>query len=188
MRLFIALPLPGEIEEHLGKAIFALKQKKGKVKWVAPKNIHLTVKFLGEVEEDKLGEITSRLDNIAQNNEAIHSMVHNVGAFPNLFHPKVIWAGLEGDTDRMEKIAVEIEEAMAPLGFEREERRFKPHLTLGRIKDSRGMEEMTEYIGTFRMTPAPVYLDRIVLFKSTLTPKGPIYERLYEATLANGAA
>lgn len=183
MRLFIALPLPEDIEEALSKTIFAFKQKGGKVKWVAPKNIHLTLKFLGEVGEDRVVKIKSALDDIAQKYPPISTSVNKIGAFPNLGRPKIIWAGLEGETDRMEKIAGEIENTMEKLGFEKENRRFKPHLTLGRIKDSRGMEELTDYLKNYSLDPMPLSIDRIVLFKSTLMPRGPIYDRLHEAML-----
>jgi len=183
MRLFIAMPLPEEIEEHLGKVIFALKQKRGKVKWVAPKNIHLTVKFLGEVDEDQVDKITPLLTEVALKFKVIKTSSDRVGAFPNLSHPKIIWAGLNGETARMTEIAEAIEDALEPLGFEKENRRFKAHLTLGRIKDGRDLNELTDYIKSYDFTPAAFDMDRIVLFKSTLTPRGPIYERLFEAVL-----
>lgn len=183
MRLFIALPLPEEIEEHLGKVIFALKQKRGKVKWVAPKNIHLTVKFLGEVEEDRIDKITPLLSEVAKKYHVIRTSTDRIGAFPNPKHPKILWAGLNGETDRMADLAGAVEDALVPLGFEKENRKFKAHLTLGRIKDGRDLNELTAYLQSYDFTPAAFTMDRIVLFKSTLTPRGPIYDRLFEAVL-----
>ena len=85
--------------------------------------------------------------------------------------------------ERMTELAVVVDTAMNGLGFAKEERRFKAHLTLGRIKESRGTEELTAYLKNYHLDPMSLTMDRIVLFKSTLTPRGPIYDRLYEAFL-----
>lgn len=184
MRLFIALPLPREIEELLGKIIFVLKQKGGgRIKWVAPKNIHLTVKFLGETEEAKLEGIKKAVGEIAGRYPVVKCSVDKVGAFPDLVRPRVFWAGLSGDIEILESIVNEIEDAMASLGFAREEKRFKPHLTLGRVKENYGLGDLVSYVKGYEMAPEPFAMETLVLFKSTLTPKGPIYERLYEAGL-----
>lgn len=184
MRLFIALPLPREIEESLGKIIFVLKQKGGgRIKWVAPKNIHLTVKFLGETSEEKLEGIKNAIEQISKKYKVAECAVDKVGAFPDLVRPRVIWAGLSGDIETLQAIVDDIEEGMAALGFPREEKRFKPHLTLGRVKENYGLGELVSYIKGYTMAPEHFRMETLVLFKSTLTPKGPIYERLYEAGL-----
>ncbi len=183
MRLFIALPLTKEIEEALGKIIFILKQKSGRVKWVAPKNIHLTVKFLGEVDENKLDEIKKAIQMVAKKYERVNCSLDAVGGFPNLSRPRVIWAGLAGEIENMEKIVNDIEEETFKLGFPKEEKRFKPHLTLGRIKESYGLDDLVNYIKSYRMEPMNFQMSTLVLFKSTLTPGGPIYDKLFESKL-----
>lgn len=183
MRLFIALPLPTQIEEFLGKIIFTLKQKPGRVKWVTPKNIHLTVKFLGDTEENKVNSIIESIKSIASKHQSVECTIDRIGGFPDIKRPKVIWAGTRDNIDKLEAIAADIEDKMTSLGFERENRRFKSHLTLGRIRDNRYIAELTEYLENYMFPPETVLFNSIVLFKSTLTPKGPIYERLYEAEL-----
>ncbi len=183
MRLFIALPLPLEVEEYLSKIIFAFKQKKAGINWVAPKNIHLTVKFLGESEDAKVPSITSAIDSVARAYPVLHATVDAVGAFPDMKRPRVIWAGMSGDIDKMAGVAIDIENAMSEFGFEKENRPFKPHLTLGRVKDVYGLSDLTTYLGSYNITPTDLTLDKIVLFKSTLTPRGPIYDRLHEGML-----
>ncbi|SYZ74458.1 conserved hypothetical protein [Candidatus Zixiibacteriota bacterium] len=183
MRLFIALPLPREIEEGLGKLIFVLKQKGGHIKWVAPKNIHLTVKFLGEVDEAGVNDISAAVEKTAAKYEVIDGNIENIGAFPDLIRPRVIWAGMAGDIQTVESIVKDIEDAMAALGFAREDKRFKPHLTLGRVKENYGLGDLVSYIKSYQLTPMAFRLTSLVLFKSTLTPRGPIYDRLLEVPL-----
>ncbi len=183
MRLFIALPLPPEVEESLGKIIFVLKQKRGRVKWVNSKNIHLTMKFLGETDEIKLDGICQSLSRIALKHKSIISIIDRIGGFPNLKHPRVIWAGLRENIDRLEAVASDVEAEMAGFGFEPENRPFKSHLTLGRVKDNSDLHELTKYLESNQFPPERVLFDRIVLFKSVLTPTGPIYERLSESLL-----
>lgn len=183
MRLFIALPLTKEIEEALGKMIFILKQKSGRVKWVAPKNIHVTVKFLGEVNEDKIDSIKSAIQKIARKYQKVDCAVDAIGGFPNLSRPRVIWAGLTGQAEILESIVHDIEEETFKLGFPKEEKRFSPHLTLGRIKENYGLEDLVSYVKSYKIESLNCQLSTLTLFKSTLTPAGPIYDRLLEAEL-----
>jgi 2'-5' RNA ligase len=183
MRLFIAFPLTSEIEESLGRIILDLKQKRGRVKWVAHSNIHLTAKFLGETDESLVDRIKEAVAAVAARHHPAACTIDEIGGFPNLNRPRVIWAGLKGDIESLAEISGEIDEAMHRLGFERENRKFKPHLTLGRVRDLSGIKELCDYIGQYRIEPAGINLDRLVLFKSTLTPQGPIYERLFEIRL-----
>ena len=186
MRLFIALPLPDEVEQFLSNTIDDLKQKQGRVKWVDSKNIHLTMKFLGETDESKIEAISTAVKKVASRYSSVKSTIYKIGGFPNLRRPRVIWAGIENKKDNIEKleaIALNIEDEMAELGFEKENRKFKSHLTLGRVKDNRNLAKLTEYLENYQFQPQDILFDRIVLFKSTLTPDGPIYERLCEAKL-----
>lgn len=183
MRLFIATPLPKHIEELLAKIIYDLKQTRTRVKWVTSKNIHLTLKFLGDTEEGKVNSIIEAIDRVAEKHTAVNCLIDKIGGFPNMKHPRVIWAGLSGDIDKIKKIASEIEEKMTAFGFEKERRPFKSHLTLGRVKESSGLSELTAVVENYQLAPEEVRLDKVVLFKSTLTPGGPIYERLHKAEL-----
>jgi RNA 2',3'-cyclic 3'-phosphodiesterase len=183
MRLFIALPLSREIEESLGKLIFVLKQKGGPVKWVAPKNIHLTVKFLGEVDEIKVNDIKAAVEKTAAKYRMVESTVEKIGAFPDFVRPRVIWAGMTGGIETIDGMVKDIEDAMAALGFPREDKRFKPHITLGRVKENYGLGDLISYIKSYHLVPMPLNLESLVLFQSTLTPRGPIYDRLLEVPL-----
>jgi len=183
MRLFIALPLDRETENALGKIILDLKQKRGRVKWVAANNIHLTVKFLGETDENKVAAISEAVKQVAEKHSPVESVIDRLGGFPNLKKPRVIWAGLKSNIEKLEAVALDVDSEMQNLGFEPENRKFKSHLTLGRVKDSRDIYDLTGYMESYTLAPLDIKFDTLVLFKSTLTPRGPIYERLLEAKL-----
>jgi 2'-5' RNA ligase len=183
MRLFIALPLEKAVEDHLGKLIITLKQKGGQVRWVAPKNIHLTVRFLGDTEDDLVPQLGGIIDETAKKFTPVQTQIDRLGAFPNLHRPNVIWVGLHDNTDILAELANDVEAGVRRLGIEPDPKTFKAHLTLGRVKDSRGLESLTGFVQSHQFAPIPLLFDRIVLFKSTLTPQGSIYERLHESVL-----
>ncbi len=183
LRLFIALPLPTEVEKYLGRIIADLKPEGSSVKWVQPQNIHLTVKFLGDAEERLVSQIKQELEAVAARFESFDSSIDTLGAFPNLRKPRVFWAGGSTTSGTAAEIAEAVDAAMQKLGFERETRRFKPHLTLGRVRQGRSVGRLTETVEQYQMTPISFRMDRLVLFKSTLTPQGAIYDRLAECRL-----
>jgi len=182
VRLFIASPLSKEVENRLGSIIDDLRLHGGRISWVKPQNIHLTLRFLGETEEERVGKITSEIDRIAADFSSVTTQISNLGGFPNLRKPRVIWVGLDESIEPLAKMARQIELAMRELRFEKE-KPFRAHLTLGRVRDPRSIESLADYLADYRIEPIPVAFDRVVLFKSTLTPKGPIYERLHEVEL-----
>jgi 2'-5' RNA ligase len=185
IRLFIALPLATEVEEELGLTTTLLKQKGGRVKWVEPKNMHLTVRFLGDTDEKLVDKIKDIIATVAGEFQPVPIVINRLGAFPNLSHPRVLWTGLD-DNENVEilrKLTRQVELAVRKLRFEKEKRGFKPHLTLGRVKDPNSIRELISFMQRYQFTHIETSLDRLVLFKSTLTPKGPIYDRLYEKIL-----
>ncbi len=183
MRLFIALPLGPQAEAYLGEVAGLLKQKGGAVKWVDARNIHLTVRFLGDTEEAHVHALKELLDTVAGRYSPVEATIDRLGAFPNLRRPRVFWVGLRDGLDVLENLATEVEQGVRRLGFDPEQKRFKPHLTLGRVRKNQGLDSLTAFIGSFEFVETPLRLDRLVLFKSTLTPRGPIYDRLHEAML-----
>ncbi len=183
IRLFIAFPLQREVEEKLGEVIALLKNQGGRVKWVAPQNIHLTARFLGDTDERLVERLTTLMDDIAAKYDPVDSLIDRLGAFPNLVRPRVIWAGLSENTEALAKMAGEVELSVRKLRFKPEPRRFKAHFTLGRVRDPSGLADLTAYMQDFKIQEIPLTVDRLVLFKSTLTPQGPIYDRLHEAML-----
>ncbi|MDH3891964.1 MAG: RNA 2',3'-cyclic phosphodiesterase [candidate division Zixibacteria bacterium] len=183
MRLFIALPLGEDARRYLGSIIDDLKPYADAVKWVAPENVHLTLRFLGDTEEQRLPKIQELLDKVVSGQGIFETSTGRLGAFPNLRRPRVLWVGLDRNVEMLEKLARQVELGVRKLRFEKESKGFKPHLTLGRIRKPQGLDQLVERMESYTLEPLPLTLDRIVLFKSTLTPKGPIYERLHQAML-----
>ena len=186
IRLFVAFPLPPDVTEQLAGIIDSLKQQGGRVKWVTPHNIHLTARFLGDTEENLVERLSSLIDDVAAGHHRVESVIDRLGAFPNLSRPRVIWAGLRDKTEELGKIARQLELAVRRLRFKPEKRGFKAHLTLGRVKDPSDLGNLTAYMQDIKLDEFPVTFDRLTLFKSTLTPQGPIYDRLHEAMLGQG--
>lgn len=183
MRLFIATPISPEVEKELARIISALKNAGGPIKWVAPTNIHLTLKFLGDSEENLIQQIKKIIDEVAAKHQPIPTTLNSLGAFPTMARPRVYWVDLKGGSSELGQIAAELDDAVHELGFEKENRPFRAHLTLGRVKFPKGLNQMNEILKTIRVNPVQQTFDRIILFKSTLTQRGSIYEILNEAKL-----
>lgn len=183
LRLFIAFPLAEDIERGLGRVINDLKKYTRDVKWVTPQNIHLTAKFLGDTDEKLVSKVTAEIDRLASGYQPFPFAIEDMGAFPNLKRPRVIWAGSLRPIEVAAKLAHQLELAMRQLRFEEENRPFKAHLTLGRVRQGRQADDFSRALQDYRFEPMFTTMDRLVLFKSTLTPQGPIYERLHEALL-----
>ena len=177
VRLFIALLFPDPIKSELGRLVDDLRPRGQGIKWVEAKNIHLTLKFIGEVPEEKIGPITEAMKGTLAGRKKSEGRLIGCGGFPNLRNPRVVWVGLEGAESAAE-IARDIERALVPLGIPAEKRGFSPHLTLGRIKWRADLSALTKYMESLNFDAGPVILNRVALVKSTLTPSGPLYENL----------
>ncbi len=185
MRLFIGAPLEAEIEAYLGRIISDLGASGRGIKWVRPENIHTTLRFLGDTDESLIPKLTALIDRVATSHSPVQLELARLGAFPNLKRPRVFWAGVRGPVDDLAGIARQLELGVRKLRYEPEKKKFRAHLTLGRVRDHRQLGDICNRCEEYEVEPRPLLLDRIVLFKSTLTPDGPIYERLYQAPLSD---
>ncbi|MEA1959575.1 MAG: RNA 2',3'-cyclic phosphodiesterase [Chloroflexota bacterium] len=183
IRSFIAIEMPGEVKATLGSIIDRLHPAQHRcVKWVAPDSIHLTLKFLGNIDSNAVPGITSAVERVAGGVPAMELNIGGLGMFPNERRPRVIWVALEGDIEPLAELQRNIERAMKPLGFEPEGRGFTPHLTLGRVRDNAAPNERTEIGQTVAATAcdweASFTIREVSLMKSTLAPSGATYNRL----------
>lgn len=187
MRTFIAIELPKHIKDALGSLQQELKACGADVKWVDPDNIHLTLKFLGEINEDKLAKVIRILFDIAEDNHAYSVRLASLGALPKPNFPRVICVGIDKGQIETKKVAKGIEEKLEKIGIPRENRAFVSHITIGRMKSpsnrERLVQELQKKTGYFKGRNMEFMVERITLFKSTLSPKGPIYETLEAASL-----
>ena len=134
MRLFIAIELSQTMREEISQIQTHLKYAGADVKWVEKDNIHLTLKFLGEVSEEKAGEIKQILDQIGKGTRNFEISLEAIGAFPNIEHPRVIWVGLDKGAQESTALAAKVEEALLQIGFQKETRPFAAHFTIGRVR------------------------------------------------------
>jgi 2'-5' RNA ligase len=186
MRAFIAIELPQEIKDSLARLQQKLKLAGADVKWVEPKNIHLTLKFLGEIDEQAQNRIIVKLEEISCAAKKFVISLASCGAFPNTNSPRVIWQGIEQGDKEVSAIATAIETQLESIGIPKENREFSSHITLGRTRSSKNRQELAQAISEFSLKPLKDKFpaSKITLFKSILTPRGPIYETIREFPLS----
>ncbi len=183
IRTFIAIGLSEEIRSELSEVLRRLKTGDRAVRWVKPENIHLTMKFLGNVEPEKLETVKTALSRAAGENASFTLSLGSLGAFPNTRSPRVIWIGMEDGKIEAGKLAARIDDLLAELGFAKEERPFQPHLTLARLKFP-PEEKLKNLLDKFTCQfQNKMIVNHVTLYKSTLTSTGPIYEALFQAPL-----
>ena len=187
IRSFIAIELPDELKRRLGQLESRLKSgKQSWVKWVDPDNIHLTLKFLGNIAVDRTGEITGAIEEAAQGISPFHLEVKDLGVFPNFKRVQVAWVGISGDIDELSQLQQNIESSLARLGFASESRSLMPHLTLARLRDRAFLDEQQKFgqlIAETRFEAGTFRVDAISLMRSQLTRKGAIYSRISSVQL-----
>jgi len=180
MRAFLAIEISENVRTALAALEHDLKPTTSSARWVPPESIHLTLKFLGEVPDHLVPEIDTALVGLSWKPFTV--IVRGIGFFPGNRSPRVFWAGLEAST--MQDLAQEIDARMERLGFEKEKRAFRPHITLARARDTRidaslvraAQKYETHHFGSFAV-------NRFHLFRSTLKPTGAIYNKITEYPL-----
>ena len=184
IRAFVAIELPGEILQAIRELQDEMKSEKLDLRWVEPGNIHLTLKFLGEMDPKDLEPVCHVVKNTAGRVPAFDLVAKGIGAFPGLNRPRVVWAGISGKTESLGKLADFLDQELEALGFERESRPFKGHLTLARARGAVDPVRMTRAAGRLMTFQPPVFsVHDLILFQSRLMPEGPVYEKLFSAFL-----
>jgi 2'-5' RNA ligase len=185
LRTFVAVDLPGEVKQLAGQLIDRLRPTAANVKWVTLDQMHWTLKFLGEVELVDVNTICASVAAAVESIEPFDIEVWGAGAFPDLANPRTIWMGARDGTEPFVALHAAVERSLATLGFRAEQRRFRPHVTLGRVRRSHsGLEELGELVqqnAEFDGGLAPVF--EVTIYSSELGPKGPRYEPLGHAEL-----
>ncbi len=189
MRAFIAISLPQEMKDLLSDIQHELKKSKADVKWVKPDNIHLTLKFLGEISETQSPEISKVIENIANETNAFTLSLSSIGTFPPAQAPRIIWVGLNKGDKETKELANRLEKSLKDLGFPPQEREFASHITIARVKSALNLGKLNESLAITRQKLEAKTQECLVknlgFFRSSLTSEGPIYETLKEANLKN---
>jgi RNA 2',3'-cyclic 3'-phosphodiesterase len=188
VRSFIAIELPAEVKAGLKQVQDRLKSSDPScAKWVDPQSIHLTLKFLGNVDIDRLDSITRAIQDASVSISPFELNIDDLGCFPNSRRVQTIWIGLTGDITQLQTLQNNVESRVSPLGFPTEKRLFTPHLTLARVRDYITPEQRQSLGALVTATQIKLNLNfkiiSISLMRSHLTPAGAIYTRLRSVEL-----
>ena len=184
IRTFIALELPPAVISLLHKVQQDLKRMKIRARWVRPENIHLTLKFLGDINPGDIDKIGAAMAGAAIEFPPVTLTVRGIGVFPGIKRPRVIWVGLGGAKPTLLNLQRNLEDRLATVGFPKEKRSFNAHLTLGRIRQAVNPNILGQAIQDYSdLGNLKFCADRIILFKSDLKPSGAVYSHLKQAEL-----
>jgi 2'-5' RNA ligase len=188
IRAFIAVDIPPAIQRSLQQVMDRLRQPIGDaVRWVPASNIHLTLKFLGDIPPSSVDLLTRMLQAEADSCPAFDLSVGRLGSFPNSKRARVLWVGVQAAAG-LEALQRGIESAAVKLGCEADGRPFSPHLTLGRVRDTATPSDLGRIHKTLEATAVDslgtARVDSVHLYKSELKPGGPVYTKLYSAPLS----
>ncbi len=183
LRCFIAVTLPAPLKQSVGEMMRSLGETGADVKWVPEQNLHLTLKFLGAIGEEKIEEMTGALRKKLSPYRPFYITIGGVGCFPGGRHPRVIWVGIQ-EYGPLEDIYREVEGVMKQFGYPPEDRPFSPHLTIGRVRSGKRLAEVLKRLDELRAVDIGEFEVKGVTFmKSELKPGGAEYSSLAEIQL-----
>lgn len=185
IRTFVAVEMSPDVRSRAGELIEELRAAPVKVKWVDPKNMHLTLKFLGDVDAREIPRVCEKVIEAAAEVAPFELEIAGAGAFPHAGRPSTVWLGVTKGTEEIIALQELVEAGLAELGFRAESRRFEPHLTIGRVRrGTRAVGELGRLIRDHADFPAGrVAVKEAVVFSSDLQPTGPTYQALGRAPL-----
>jgi len=175
LRTFLGLPLATAFQGDIAPLIEKLKRDHPEVRWVKASEIHVTLHFFGSIEAEEIPKIKQLVSSVTERSRPLELCLKGVGGFPNLGRPRVVWVGIEGATEPLKALQAAIERELGKAGFPGEAREFKPHLTLGRVKEGGRVSGIDQ---VFFGATEQKKLSELVLFQSHLSPEGARYERI----------
>lgn len=179
VRSFVAILLNEEVRGALAAEIARLRPLGPRVSWVAPPNLHLTLKFLGEVPPAALEEVTDALTEAVAGTTPFSLHFYGLGAFPEMARPRVLWVDVAEGGQAAQALQARVEAALTRRGFAREERPFSPHLTLGRVREPRGLAALQQAMARDARTDfGRLEVRALSLMRSDLSPAGSRYTEL----------
>lgn len=186
VRTFVAIETSPEVQTRAGDLIRVLAAAPAKVKWGEPAQLHFTLKFLGDIDLVDVPQICEAVKRAVAGLPPFEVEARGAGAFPNADRPRTIWLGTGRGAEPMVEVHAAVEQQLAPLGFRREQRRYRPHLTVGRVRGGpQGIAELGQLLALHADYKAGIVaVDEVVVFSSELTRTGPIYEPLSTIPLA----
>ncbi|MFW6287174.1 MAG: RNA 2',3'-cyclic phosphodiesterase [bacterium] len=191
MRLFIAINLTDEIKDDINNQLIDLKRELStfSLKWVKAENMHITLKFLGDVSEDKLKILYNKMDQAAEIIKQQSVKTGEIAAFPHLGYPRILYLGLQERNEELIKLHSLLEDSLQSAGFKHDKNTYTPHITLARTKRSTDMKKLSYRLKTYlqgehkKIPTKSINIEKIFLMKSILRKEGPIYQEIYSSVL-----
>lgn len=186
IRTFIAIEVPDHVKDVLSNVVQTIQKiELINVRWVRTESIHLTVKFIGDINPNLVPQIQTVLEDSARESSAFCLGLSNLGTFPSLFKPKVLWIGLQGELESLTKLQLSTEKQLESIGFPKSRIRFTPHLTLGRIRSALTTNQLSRLSEALKDPPTHIHwrVSELHLVQSTLTPTGALHHKLSTVSL-----
>ncbi len=184
LRAFVAVEIPWELQAAFDAVQSELRQLGIRARWVRTGNIHLTLKFLGDVTAGQVSDVAEAVRAAVCGHAPIPLSARGIGVFPGVRRPRVIWIGLSGQTERLAELQLGLEERLSTLGFLKDERPFRGHVTIGRFFEAIDYSLMARVVPSYaERTFGGFEVQEVVLFQSDLQPQGPVYTALAKAKL-----
>jgi 2'-5' RNA ligase len=178
IRTFVAVPIPGSVRERIGAFTAPLRRLDADIKWVQSESLHFTLKFLGDVDPGRIGEIGDAAGAVVSGFPAFVLALGGTGCFPNPKRPSVLWIGAMDGAAALAGLAGSVEAALEALGFEREKRPFSAHLTIGRVRSPRGVARTLEAMAGSGFAAGPFRVDTVHVMRSDLQRTGAVHTPL----------
>ncbi|HSW39447.1 MAG TPA: RNA 2',3'-cyclic phosphodiesterase [Acidobacteriota bacterium] len=175
MRSFIAIAIPNNCLKVIERVQNDLRSCRAEARWVSAGSMHLTLKFLGDVDPAIIPALAEALDSAARTATMMSLRLGGLGCFPNIQQPRVVWCGLDGEIDKLARLQSMIENTCSRFGFARENRTFHPHLTLGRINGKRNLRPLLDCITIAPVTECGFTVNAFSIYRSVLKPSGAEY-------------
>ena len=189
IRTFVAVELNASVKAHIAAAIEQLRGEQiNNLRLVRPEGVHLTLKFLGDIDVDRVPAVAEAMSEVAKRHTPFCLTLGSTGVFPNANRARVLWIGVDGDLESLRLLQASVEDALIAIGFSPEKRGFNPHLTIGRMHHRASRSDRSRAataLSSLRLPEAqPIAVDAISHMKSTLLPDGAIYECIAKALLS----
>ena len=179
IRTFICIELPDSIRTKLGEIQTEMKTLGSSVRWTRSDGIHLTLKFLGDVEKQNIEQIVEQTIEASRIHSPAKIEVKESGAFPDFKKPRVFWIGVHDPNGALARLQMAIDTKLDKIGFKKEQRRFSPHLTIGRVKSHDGLNATSRALEEMNIEPMTFLAKQVVVMQSQLQPKGAVYTPLH---------
>lgn len=177
MRLFCAINIISGLRDEICCLQAKLKMSGADVKWVEPDNLHFTIKFFGEVTDDRIELIDTIVAPVCTQFDKFEMRIEKIGVFPDLRNPRVIWSGVNQGAEQLKLLAEKIDTGLSAIGFDKEKRPFSAHLTLGRTISNRGIDQLVHIIQEAKEHKfGEQEVKQVDLMQSVLQPNGPVYK------------